>query len=172
MAPASSRLKALWTRRKGTILWTSVVILAIVIAAVVGDRTLAGATTPARHFTFSFPESTATLACNCTRVTQTTYAFPTQATINFRWWMTWTGANATAQMAVSTAGGTVVYLSIAEYQEGNPGNLNETWAQGGGGTIAGSGSPFTFLIDVIASPDFLPPDTTIWVNGTYTTPLV
>jgi hypothetical protein len=168
MATRTSRLHGFWTRRKGTILWTAVAIMAIVIAAVVGGRLLAGATTPPRSFSFSFGAS----VCNCTRETQTTHPFPSSATIHFTWWTTWTGANATDQLAVTTSGGKLVYLAIAEYQEGNPYNLNETWAQGGGGTLSGHGSPFTFLIDLVSTPDFLPPNTTVWINGTYTTPLL
>jgi hypothetical protein len=172
MALGSSRLRDLWRRRKGTILWSAVIVLAIVVVAVIGGRVLAGATTPARHFSFSFPTSSTILACNCTRVAQTTYAFPSEATIAFRWWVSWVGANASVQLAITNSNGKLVYLSVSEYQQGNPYNLNETWAQGGGGSFSGKGTPLTFLIDIIASPDFLPPDTTVWVNGTYTTPLL
>lgn len=168
MATESSRLRQFWTRRKGTVLWTAVAVMAVVIAAVVGVRALTGATNPPRSFSFSFGAS----GCNCTRETQTTHSFPSPATIHFTWWTTWTGANATDQLAVTTAGGKLVYVAIAEYQEGNPFNLNLTWAQGGGGTLSGGGSPLTFLIVLVATPDFLPPDTTVWINGTYTTPLV
>jgi hypothetical protein len=168
MATETSRLHQVWTRRKGTILWSAVVIMAVVIAAVVGGRALAGATTPPRSFSFTFGAS----GCNCTRENQTVHSFPTPAKIHFTWWTTWTGANATDELAITTSGGKLIYVSIAEYQQGNPYNLNVTWAQGGGGTISGQGSPLTFLIVLVATPDFLPPNTTIWINGTYTTPLV
>jgi hypothetical protein len=168
MATETSRLRQLWAERKGTILWSAVVIMAVVIAAVVGGRVLAGATNPPRAFSFTFGASD----CNCTRETQTTHSFPSSASIRFTWWTTWTGTNATDQLAVTTSGGKMVYLAISEMQEGNPFNLNETWAQGGGGTFSGQGSPFTFLIVLIATPDFLPPNTTVWINGTYTTPLL
>jgi hypothetical protein len=163
-----SRLKVLWTRRKGTILWTAVAVLAVVVVSIIGVHVLAGATTPPHHFSFEFGAS----PCNCTRMTQYPYAFPSQSTVNFHWWVSWTGANATAQMAVSKSDGTLVYLAIAEYQQGDPNDLNVTWAQGGAGTFSGKGSPFTFLVDLVSSPDFLPPNTSIWVNGTYTSPLV
>ena len=168
METDNSLPKGFWTRRKGLILWSLVVVLAVVLVVVIGGKVLSGATTPDRHFSFSFGAS----PCNCTRVTQRNYAFPTQATITFHWWVQWTGSNATAQMAVQRSNGSLVYLAISEFQQGNPSNLNVTWAQGGNGTFSGKGSPFTFIVDLVATPDFLPPNTTIWVNGTYTTPLL
>jgi hypothetical protein len=168
MGPEPSRLRKLWTRRKGTILWSAVAVLAVVVVAVIGSRVLSGATTPPKSFSFSFGAS----ACNCTRETQITHAFPAQSTVKFQWWVKWTGANATAQLAVSSSGGKVVYLAIAEYQFGNASNLSVPWLQGGGGTFSGQGSPFTFLIDLVSTPDFLPPNTAIWVNGTYASPLL
>jgi hypothetical protein len=168
MAGDSSRSGDLWRRRKGQILWGAVLAMAVVVALVIGIRVLPGATTPPRSFSFSFGAN----ACNCTRETQTTHGFPSDASVRFHWWTSWTGANATVQMAVSKSNGSLVYLAISEYQQGNPYDLNVTWAQGGSGSFSGAGGPFTFLIDIVASPDFLPPDTSIWVNGTYTTPLV
>jgi hypothetical protein len=168
MDPGTSPAKQFWARRKGTILWSIVAVLAVVVVGVVGAHLLAGATNPPRHFSFNFGAS----ACNCTRVTNYPYAYPTQATINFHWWVTWTGSNATAQMSVQKSNGKLVYQAIAEYQQGNPNNPNVTWAQGGSGTFSGEGSPFLFVIVLVATPDFLPPNTSIWVNGTYTTPLI
>jgi hypothetical protein len=168
MDPTASRARQIWTRRKGTILWSLVAVMAVVLVVVIGAHVLGGARTPPRHFSFSFGAS----PCNCTRVTQMVYAFPTEATIDFHWWVQWTGSNATAQMAVQKSNGSVVFSAIAEYQQGNPDDLNVTWAQGGSGTFPGKGSPFTFIIDLVATPDFLPPNTTVWVNGTYTSPLL
>lgn len=168
MAAESSDLKRFWARRKGTVLWTLVAIMAVVLVVVIGSRVLAGVTTPPRQFSFSFEAS----SCNCTRVTQTTYAFPTQAHISFHWWVVWTGNNATAQMAVQKSDGSLVYIAIAEYQYGNASNPTVAWAQGGAGNISGEGSPFTFILDLVATPDFLPANTMIWVNGTYSTPLL
>jgi len=157
-----------WRRRFGTILWTAVAVAAILLAALIGGRALAGATTPPRSFSFSFGAP----ACECARYSQYQYAFPSSASIQFHWWVSWVGANATAQMAVQKSGGKLVYLAIAEYQEGNPNNLNITWAQGGSGSFSGVGTPFTFVLNLVSTPDFLPADTSIWVNGTYTTPLL
>jgi hypothetical protein len=168
MEPGPTRLKQAWTRRKGTILWSLVAVLAIVLTVVIGVRVFAGATDPPRHFSFTMGAS----ACNCTRVTQRVYAFPTSASVNFHWWVTWTGNNATAQLAVQKSDGSPVFEAISEYQQGNPLNPNVTWAQGGAGSFSGKGSPFTFIVDLVATPDFLPADTTVWVNGTYTTPLL
>lgn len=168
MDSPGSPAKPFWARRKGTILWSLVAVLAVVLVVVIGARVLAGATTPPHHFAFTFGAS----PCNCTRETNRTYAFPTEATINFHWWVTWTGSNATAQMAVQMSNGSLVYKTIAEYQQGNPSNLSVVWAQGASGTFSGKGSPFTFIIILVATPDFLPPNTTVWVNGTYTTPLL
>jgi hypothetical protein len=167
MEPGPTRLKEAWTRRRGTILWSLVAVLAIVLAGVIGVRVLTGATDPPRHFSFTMGAS----PCNCTRVTQRVYAFPTSASVDFHWWVTWTGNNATAQMAIQRANGSLVFEAISEYQQGNPLNPNVTWAQGGAGSFPGKGSPFTFIVDLVATPDFLPADTTVWVNGTYTTPL-
>jgi hypothetical protein len=168
MDPGPPLPNQFWTRRKGTILWSIVAVLAVILVVVIGSRVLAGATTPPRNFSFTFGAS----PCNCTRETNQSYAFPTDATINFHWWVTWIGSNATAQMAVQKSNGSLVYESVSEYQQGIPTDLNVTWAQGGSGTFSGKGSPFTFIVVLLATPDFLPPDTSIWVNGTYTTPLL
>lgn len=163
-----TRWKELWARRKSTILWSAVSVMAIVLAVVVGVHVLSGATNPPHHFSFTFSAP----ACGCVKVTQTTYAFPTQATIDFSWWVTWIGNNGTAQMAIATASGTDVFIAVSEFQQGNPFDPNTTWAQGGAGTFLGKGSPFTFAVEIVTLDYFLPPDTTIWVNGTYTTPLL
>jgi hypothetical protein len=168
MDPAPTRLSDLWKRRKGTILWSIVAALAVVLVIVVGARVLSGATTPPRHFGFDFEAP----ACGCAKVTQTTFAFPTQSTVDFHWWVSWVGNNATAQLTIATSGNTTVFMAIAEYQQGNPLDPNATWAQGGSGTFSGKGSPFTFGVEVISLVNFLPADTTIWVNGTYTSPLL
>jgi hypothetical protein len=168
MDPNPSRTRQFWARRKGTVLWSIVAALAVVLVVVIGTHVLAGATDPPHRFSFNFGAS----ACNCTRETDWSYAFPTQATIDFHWWVTWIGSNASAQMAVQKSDGTLVYESISEFQQGNPANLSVTWAQGGSGTFSGQGSPFVFIVVLVATPDFLPPDTSIWVNGTYTTPLL
>ncbi len=155
-------------RRLSMVLWTAVAVGAVLLAVVIGVRVLSGATTPAKSFAFEFGAP----ACDCARITQYAYGFPASATIHFHWWVTWVGTNASAQMAVQKASGKLVYIAVSEYQEGNPYNLNETWAQGGSGTFSGRGTPFTFVLDLVATPDFLPADTSIWVNGTYTTPLL
>jgi len=168
MEAGSSRLQDVWKRRKGTILWSAVAVLAVVVAVVIGVQVLPGATTPPHHFAFTFFAP----ACGCAKFAQTTYAFPTQSTIRFSWWVTWIGNNATAQLAIDESDGTPVFLSVSEYQQGNQFDPNTTWGQGGAGTFSGHGTPFTFGVEVIGVTDFLPPDTTVWINGTYTTPLL
>ena len=168
MAAPSSRWTVLWTRRKGTILWTAVAVLAIVLAVVFGVRLLTGATTPPHHFSFTFGAP----KCGCALITQDTYGFPSQASVDFSWWVTWIGSNGSAELNISKSNGSPVYLAVSEYQQGNPYNLSLTWAQGGAGTFSGHGSPFTFTVAIVTLGDFFPPDTTIWINGTYTTPLL
>lgn len=168
MVPRSSRLSEVWTHRKGTILWTAVAVMAVVLAALIGARLLSGATTPPHHFAFSFGVP----ACGCALIAQDTYGFPSQATVDFSWWVAWNGSNGTAQLNVTKSDGEPVFLAVAEYQNASGYNQTLRWAQGGAGTFPGQGSPFTFAVEVITLGDFLPPDTTIWVNGTYTTPLL
>jgi hypothetical protein len=168
MATDGSRLRGVWKRRKTTILWSAVAVLAVIVALVIGVHLLSGATTPARHFSLSFHAP----ACGCVKVNQTSYAFPTQSTVHFAWWVSWIGNNATAQLTIDQSNGSAVFMAISEYQQGNPLDPNTTWAQGGDGMFSGHGSPFTFGIEVIGVPYFLPPDTTVWVNGTYVSPLL
>jgi hypothetical protein len=168
MEAGPTHLEGLWQRRKGTILWSAVAVMAVVVAGVIGVHVLSGATTPPHHFSFAFNAP----ACGCAKVTQTTYAFPAQSTVHFSWWVTWVGNNATAQLAIDESNGTPVFLAVSEYQQGNPSDPNTTWAQGGAGTFSGHGSPFTFAVEVIGVVDFLPADTTVWVNGTYASPLL
>ena len=168
MVTGPSRLEGIWKRRKGTILWSAVTVLAVVVAAVISIHVLSGASSPPRHFSFAFhaPE------CGCVKVNQTSYAFPTQSTVHFSWWVTWIGNNGSAQLTIDQSNGTAVYMAVAEYQQGNPFDPNTSWAQGGNGVFSGHGSPFTFAIEVIGVPYFLPADTTVWVNGTYASPLL
>jgi hypothetical protein len=163
-----SRLREVWTRRKGTILWSLVAILAVVVAVVLGVRFLSGAVGPSHHFSFSFHAP----ACGCAKVNETTYPFPTPSTVHFSWWVSWIGNNASAQLAIYESNGTAVYLAVSEYMQGNASDNATPWAQGGEGDFSGVGSPFTFALEVVGVPYFLPSDTTIWVNGTYASPLL
>ncbi|MCI4352290.1 MAG: hypothetical protein L3K14_02740 [Thermoplasmata archaeon] len=168
MATGASRLRTAWNRRKSALLWAAVGVAAVLLAALIGARLLQGASSAPRHFSFSFTPP----SCGCSKLTQTTYAFPARATVDFSWWVTWTGSNASVQLTVAESDGTLVYEALSEYQQGNPFNPNVTWGQGGAGTFPGYGSPFTFAISVISLAYFLPPNTSVWVNGTYTTPLL
>ncbi|MFZ0829568.1 MAG: hypothetical protein WCB18_06065 [Thermoplasmata archaeon] len=157
-----------WWRRASTLLWTAVVVLAIVLAVVVAVRVLAGATTPARHFAFSFGAP----SCGCAKFNQTAFGFPTSATIHFSWWSQWIGNNGSDELAIAQSNGSLVFLAVSEYQEGNQFNSTVPWGQGGAGSFSGAGSPFTFAVNMVTLNYFLPADTTIWINGTYTTPLL
>jgi FlaG/FlaF family flagellin (archaellin) len=168
MEAAPPPKKEVWWRRKGTLLWTAVVVVAVILAAVIAVRVLSGATTPAHPFSFSFTPP----SCGCVKFTQTTHPFPTTATIHFNWWTQWTGNNGSVELAIAQSNGTLVYLAVSEYQQGNPFNDTVPWGQGGAGTFSGHGSPFTFAVNMVTLDYFLPADTTIWVNGTYTTPLL
>ncbi len=134
-------------------------ILAVVILLV------ALVTVPAGPTPFSL--KTISSSCACQTSVALNQSFPARASVQFTWWAIWSGQAAELEMIVYAPDGTALFEAPAENSGVVPPGM---FAGGGPGFFSSTGGGFTFDLHAIP-PSYLPP-ATVWVNGTYTAPIL